>query len=110
MPDTIMVPPDLEEAAFEITASSGKVDTADNNRNVHEGRYKVIDWEYLNDVNNWFLIDSNMKEESLFWTDRETLEFAMIEDFDTLVAKWRGYMNYAMAHVDWRWINVASVS
>jgi phage major head subunit gpT-like protein len=109
MPDTLLVPPDLEEAAFEITASSGKVDTADNNRNVHEGRYKVIDWEYLNDTNNWFLIDSSLKEEQLFWTDRIAIEFAMI-DFDTLVAKWRGYMRYAMAHTDWRWVNVASVS
>ncbi|KKK58937.1 hypothetical protein LCGC14_3039400 [marine sediment metagenome] len=24
-------------------------------------------------------------------------------DLDTLIAKWRGYMRYAMAHVDWRW-------
>lgn len=104
IPDTLLVPIDLQEAAYEITASAGKVDSADNNRNVHEGRYKVIEWEYLNDANNWFLIDSMLKEESLFWTDRTPLEFAMIEDFDTLVAKWRGYMRHAYAHTDWRWI------
>lgn len=104
VPDEILIPPDLFEEAFEITASSGKVDTANNNRNVHEGRYRVIEWNYLTDANNWFLIDSTLKQESLHWVDRTAIEFAMAEDMDTLVAKWRAYMRYALAHTDWRWI------
>jgi len=104
IPDEILIPPDLFEEAFEITASSGKVDTANNNRNVHEGRYRVIEWNYLTDVNNWFLIDSTLKKQSLHWVDRIMLEFAMAEDLDTLVAKWRAYMRYSLAHTDWRWI------
>lgn len=103
-PDTLLVPVDLQEAAFEIAQSSGKVDTDLNNRNVHQGRYTVIEWEYLSDVNNWFMMDSTLQKESLHWTDRTALEFAMIEDFDTLIAKWRGYMRYAHAHIDWRFI------
>lgn len=110
MPDTLLVPIDLQEAAYEIVASSGKVDTDLNNRNIHEGRYKVIEWEYLSDSNNWFMMDSSLKQEQLFWTDRTALEFAMIEDFDTLVAKWRGYMRYAYAHTDWRFLLGAIVS
>lgn len=110
MPDTLLVPIALQEAAYEITASSGKVDTDFNNRNIHEGRYRVIEWEYLTDTNNWFLMDSTLQRESLFWTDRIPLEFAMIEDFDTLIAKWRGYMRYSLAHIDWRWICGAIVS
>lgn len=110
IPDTLLVPVDLQEQAYEITASSGKVDTDLNNRNIHEGRYKVIEWEYLTDANNWFLMDSMLQRESLHWTDRTPLEFAMIEDFDTLVAKWRGYMRYAMAHIDWRFILGSIVS
>ncbi len=104
MPDELWIPPDLYEEAFEITASSGKVDTANNNRNVHEGRYRTIEWNYLTDANNWFLVDSTLKGQSVHWVDRIALEFAMAEDLDTMVAKWRAYMRYAMAHTDWRWV------
>jgi phage major head subunit gpT-like protein len=104
LPDELWIPPDLYEQAFEITKSAGKVDTANNNRNVHEGRYKVIEWNYLTDANNWYLVDSTLRNQSVHWVDRVALEFAMMEDFDTFIAKWRAYMRYSMAHTDWRWI------
>lgn len=110
VPDELWFPPDLYEQAFEISASMGKVDTALNNRSVHEGKYKLYEWNYLTDSNNWFMCDSAMRKNSVFWLDRTPLEFAMIEDFDTLVAKWRGYMRYSNAHVDWRWILGAQVA
>ena len=110
VPDQILGPPDLYETAYEIIASSGKVNTADNNRNVHEGKYTFIEWNYLPDTKNWFLMDSTMRRNMLFWVDRIPLEFGMIEDFDTFTAKWRAYMRYAYAHVNWRWILGAQVS
>jgi hypothetical protein len=110
MPDTLLIPVDKQEQAYEINASAGKVDTDKNNRNIHEGRYKVIEWEYLTDVNDWWMMDSSLQKESLFWTDRIPIEFAMIEDFDTLVAKWRGYQRYALAHIDWRFLLGSIVS
>ena len=110
MPDELLVPVDLQEVAYEITASSGKVDTDLNNPNIHMGRYKVIEWEYLTDTNNWFLMDSRLRRESLHWVDRIPIEFAMIEDLDTLVAKWRGYQRYTRAHIDWRFLYGSVVS
>lgn len=110
MPDEIWIPPDLYETAYEIVASMGKVDTANNNRNVHEGRYTIKEWNYLNDTNNWFLTDSSMRKMSCFWVDRVPVEFAFAEDLDTIVAKWRGYMRYSNAHTDWRWILGSQVS
>jgi len=110
MPNEIWYPPNLYEEAWEITQSVGKVDTANNNVNVHEGRYVLHEWQYLTDTNNWFLTDSGLRKEGIFWVDRVPTEFAMVEDFDTLVAKWRLYKRYAMAHVDWRWIFGAQVS
>lgn len=109
-PDELWIPPDLYEVAFEIVKSMGKVDTANNNRNVHEGRYTIYEWNYLTDANNWFLCDSSLKKRMVFWVDRIPLEFAMVEDFDKFVAKWRAYMRYSNAHVDWRWIFGAQVS
>ena len=104
MPDEIWIPPDLYEEGFEIVSSMGKVDTAQNNRNVHEGRYTIKEWNYLTDTNNWFLTDSSMRKMSAFWVDRVPVEFAFAEDLDTIIAKWRGYMRYSNAHTDWRWI------
>jgi len=109
-PDELWYPPDLYEQAEEIIKSEGKVDTANNNINVHKGAYDGYEWNYMTDTNNWFMCDSSMRKMSLLWWDRIPMEFAMIEDFDTIVAKWRGYMRYAMAHIDWRWILGAQVT
>lgn len=54
MPDLILIPRNLEETAWEIISSKGKVDTADNNANFHFGKYKLAVWDWLNDSNNWF--------------------------------------------------------
>lgn len=109
-PDELLIPPNLYEEAYEITASSGKVDTANNNKNVHEGRYRVMEWNYLTDNNNWFLMDSTMRKSMLFWSDRVPVEFAYAEDLDTIVAKWRGYKRYSMVPIDWRWLYGSQVS
>ena len=110
MPDTIWIPNALYEEAFEIVQSRGKVDTAENNANVHNGQYTIKEWNYLSDTNNWFMTDEGLRKQGAYWTDRVPLEFAYVEDFDTLVAKWRAYMRYASAHVDWRGILGAQVS
>lgn len=110
IPDTIMYPPDLYEEAFEIINAAGKVDTADNNPNVHQGRYKGIEWNYLTDTNNWFMMDSSTQKESLHWVDRIPVEFAMVEDFDKLLAKWRAYLRYSTAWTDWRFVLGANVT
>lgn len=102
-PNELWYPPNLYEVAEEIIGSQGKVDTANNNKNVHYQGYKGYEWNYMTDTNNWFMCDSAMRKAALFWWDRIPVEFGFIEDFDTLVAKWRGYMRYAMAWVDWRW-------
>src|SRR3990167_2817691 len=110
MPDELWYPPALSEQAFEIIKSGGKVDTAYNNRNFHEGRYEPYEWRYLTDTNNWFMCDGSLRKQFVFWQDRIPAEFAMIEDFDTLVAKWRGYARYGMTYVNWRWVGGASVT
>lgn len=109
-PDEIIIPIDLYDQAWEIVNSAGKVDTANNNANIHKGKYKLLKWNYLSDTNDWFLNDSVQRKMHLHWIDRVGMEFAQAEDIDTLVAKWRGYMRYANAWTNWRWILGASVS
>ena len=110
IPDEILHPPNLYEEAYEIVNASGKVDTDLNNPNVHMGQYKAVEWTYLTDTNNWFMMDSRLRPTMLHWFDRIPLEFAFIEDFDTILGKWRAYMRYGNAHTDWRFILGAQVS
>lgn len=108
--DELLVPTDLWEAAAEIYESVGKLDQANNNKNVWEGVFRPRRWQYLSDANNWFLMDSGKRKQFLFWVDRIALEFAMVETFDEMVAKWRAYMRYANAWTNWRWIVGANVT
>jgi len=103
-PDTIWIPPDLYDVAHEIVKSQGRPDTAENNSNVHQGAYTVKEWIYLTDTNNWFLTDNASQKSMTNWVDRISLEFAMAEDIDTMIAKWRAYMRYSMSWDDWRFV------
>jgi hypothetical protein len=109
-PDEIWIPPDRYEEAYEIVSSMGKLDVATNNRNVHEGAYTIKEWNYMSDQNNWFMCDSALRRESVKWVDRVPFEFAMAEDIDTLIAKWRGYARFSFAWCDWRWVMGHQVS
>ena len=110
VPDELYVPVDLWDVGHEIVESMGKPGTADNDKNVLQGSLNVKEWIYLTDTNNWFMGDSALRKEFLKWEDRVPLELAFVEDFDTLIAKWRAYMRYGNGHLDWRFILGAEVS
>ncbi len=105
-PDTILVPPELEETAVNLWLAAGKPGTADNDFNfVNRVMRRVIVWDQLTDANNWFMIDSAMAKRFLNWFDRVPMEIAMdpTSDFD-LEARWRLYMRYSYGWSDWRWV------
>lgn len=103
-PDLLLVPLDLEETAWEIISSKGKVDTSTNNGNFHYGKYKLAVWRRLNDTNNWGMIDSEIMKEALFWFDREPLQFWQDKDSDTLLAKYIAYFRCGRKWSFWQWI------
>jgi hypothetical protein len=107
VPDTILVPAELEEKAWELVTAEGKLATnhPGTNPNIHQGKLKVVVWDYLTDPDVWFLIDSRFAKMFLNWFDRVKLEFAAAEDFDTLVAKYRAYMRYNAGWSDWVWVH-----
>lgn len=102
--DTILCPIALEETAWEVINSRGKVDTANNNRNFHYGRYKLAVWDRLTDSSDWFMIDSRLAKMFLLWIDRVKPEFNYDRDFDTYQAKWSAYMRAAATYTEWRWV------
>ena len=72
--------------------------------------FRLKEWHYLTDTNDWFLADSRLRKQSVFWMDRIPIEFAYAQDLDTMVAKWRGYMRYVVWFRDWRWVMGHQVS
>lgn len=109
--DGIIAPIDLYEGVWETVNSMGKVDTAENNRNVHQGAYTIIFLRNkvdFTDINDWFGVDMTLMKEMVLWFDQVypggQPEFGFVEDFDTFVGKWRAYMRYTKLHSDWRWL------
>lgn len=105
-PDMLLGPINTEEIFWEIINSKGKVDTANNNRNLHFGKYKLIIWKFLSDTNNWFMIDSRLIKDMLTWWDKVMEEFFQDKDSDTLVAKYATYMRFSdeANWRDWRFV------
>lgn len=107
--DLIAAPIDLYEQVWETVSSMGKVDTANNNRNVHYGAYDMIFFRNkvdFTDVNDWFGFDKTLLKSLVLWFDQVypggAPEFGTIEDFDTFASKHRAYMRYTNVVRDWR--------
>jgi len=106
MPDTLVVPPELEEVAYVEARTPLKTSSADNDLSfVNSLGLKAVVWDYLTDANNWFLVDSQMAKQHLNFFDRVPVEFALDPTSDyNLVAKYRGYMRYSLGWSDWKWV------
>jgi phage major head subunit gpT-like protein len=110
MGDTLIVPPELEQTAWELMSSEKEVDVNDNTANFWKGRYKVIVWDFLDDTNNWFLVDSTLAKNYLKWFDRIGTEFNKDKDFDTYLSKWSVYNRYSYGFSNWIWLYGANVT
>lgn len=103
----LIIPPALEDTAIRILKSSQISGTELNDTNKFLNSYgiEVVVLDYLSEAaggsdTHWFLQDAGRHELNFFW--RIKPEFKWEEDFDTFVAKYRGYMRYSMGVSDWR--------
>lgn len=103
-PDTLLVPPELEETALTIVNSDRLPGGDFNDINPNKGRYNVVVWDYLTDSNAWFLMDSFLKSQHLVWLDRIMPEFNAELDSDTMIGKWIAYQRFSRGWDDWRWV------
>lgn len=103
-PNLLLVPPELEDTAIEITQSMHDPNSANNTVNSQFGRFGVITWHYLTDANKWYLIDTNLMSRSLFWFDRAPLNITPKIEDKTLRATWIAYQRYSYGWIDWRWL------
>jgi len=98
--DTLLVPPALHKTAVEITNSSMRSGTADNDMNYYKGMLKVVDWDWLSSSTAWFLLDSSQHELNYFWRVRP--EFKQDNSFDTGMALFKTRMRCSQGWSDWR--------
>jgi phage major head subunit gpT-like protein len=77
VPDTILVSPDLEDTAIQLTKSA-TVD-ASGNINVNQGRYKVIVTPYFEDADSWILARTNGVMKPLIYQNRQDAVFQALE-------------------------------
>ena len=106
-PTKLVVPPALEYTAKEIVNSAQKAGTSNNDINTIKGALEVVVYDYLaNGASGsdtaWYVMDGNRHELNFFW--RVKPEFKSAEEFDNLVAKYRGYMRFSYGVSDWRGI------
>lgn len=99
-PKKLIVPADLEFTALTILNSAQVAGTDLNDINVIKGRLTPVVLDYLTDPNNWFLQDPELHELNFFW--RVKPEFKGEDNFDTMVAKYRGYFRFSVGYSDWR--------
>jgi hypothetical protein len=105
VPDLLLVPTALENDAKIITQTEGVVGKADNDINPQNGRFRYMVWPRLTSSTAWFMIDSGLMKQSLFWFDRVQPDVKLKEGDKTLASTWIGYMRYSFGWRDWRWIH-----
>ncbi len=109
-PDTLIMPPDLEEDAWEVIRSTGRPDTASRADNFYNGMFRLVVWDFIStgvsggDANNWFMADSRGMSRNLLWYQRTPLETFGTGDLFTGTRKIGGYMRYSYGARDWRWV------
>jgi len=103
----LIIPPALEDTAIRTTKSEKLPGTEKNDTNQYLNGYglQIEVMDYLGDAaggsdTHWFLQDGGRHELNFFWRIRP--EFKWEEDFDSFVAKYRGYMRYSYGVSDWR--------
>ncbi len=103
-PDLLIVPPDLEETAWEIIRSTGRPDTTNRADNMYNGMFNLVVWDFLDDTNNWFMADSRLMKQNLLWYQRIPLEIYGDGNLNTGTRTIGGYFRASHGCRDWRWV------
>lgn len=102
MPDTLIVPVDLEKTARIITQTTLRPGTANNDVNVYDGAFKVVPWRYITSTTAWFLADSSNHLLKWYWRVRP--EFKSDFNFDADAALYKVRVRFSYGWSDWRGI------
>lgn len=77
IPDTMIVPPDLEDTATKLLKSA--TSDASGNVNVHKGQYNLIVTPYITDEDSWILACCNRTSKPMIFQNRKATSFESLE-------------------------------
>lgn len=98
----LIIPVDLQFEADRIINSSGRVATADNDKNSIMGKFEIAVNHYLTDTDAFFL--KTDVDNGLIHFEREADRFAEDNEFDTDNMKYKAVSRYSMGWADPRGI------
>lgn len=107
-PDMLIVPTELEEQAMTLIKSTKEVNTANNNINFHQGKYKLAVWHnWLSSGStaataDWFMVNSGLMKKYLKFYEWNPVEFFYAGEMDTITSKHAGYMSCNVSSPEWR--------
>lgn len=99
-PRMLVVPPEEEWNAYEIVKSPDRPDTANRAENVIRNKLECFVYDYLTDVNNWF-IGPDMKYNRVKVFNRVSLNIKTYEDEDTDTQWVQGHFAYSQGWSGW---------
>jgi len=111
-PDLLLVSPDNEKTAMEITYSklkSGEISNTANPIN-QVWRPTVLVSNFLTDANNWFLMDSSVTKMHLHWQNRIPLKLYNDTSVDVFTMRFAGRYRCAVGFSDWRGVYGSEVA
>ena len=103
MPETLLIPKELQFEAERILESLGRVGTADNDLNALKSMGKFRDVRvnhYFTDTDAWFIRNKLPGGTGMVGLDRRAMEFGIDNDFDTENAKYKATERYSFGWVD----------
>lgn len=100
MPDTLLVPTELEFTARVILESTQVLGNNNNDVNPIKGALNLIVWPFLTSSTAWFVLDSKAHE--LNWFNRTDKGVQGPSwDFDNEAAKWKAVARWSVGFSDW---------
>jgi len=104
IPDTLVVPIELEQRGMEILYSPGDPDNARRTMNPEANTAKILVPLYMTSTTQWGLVNDRMMKENSVWFDHTKADFKSVVDFETFQLKVSGYMRYSFLVFGWRWV------
>uniref|UniRef100_A0A6H1ZQ23 Putative capsid protein n=1 Tax=viral metagenome TaxID=1070528 RepID=A0A6H1ZQ23_9ZZZZ len=101
-PAILLVPPQLERVAWELTQSQGRPDTANRADNwMKTQNLRIIVWNKLTDTDAWFLLTEKSQHNLVFY-NRQELDTDSDRDFKSKDFMYSVYTRFSVGWMDWR--------
>jgi hypothetical protein len=98
----VLLPTELYDEAMEMATARGKPGTADNDGSV-AGGFQYLEWDYLTNAKDWWLLDELRLKQDLLWFNSEPLHMMIVDETTTHIT-YEFNMEYSSGWSDARFV------